>query len=86
MVCRETGVIFNNIDISLGDISVDLNENLLSIKKKSSDTHADQPVQSTTEADIIAKKQQKKQDTLVAITKHASLFPEKVSEWFLYIL
>lgn len=76
---RETGVIFNNIDISLGDISVDLNENLLSKKKKSSDTHADQPVQSTTDADIIAKKQQKKQDTLAAITKHASLFPEKVS-------
>nr|GEU34142.1 protein SABRE [Tanacetum cinerariifolium] len=76
---RETGVIFNNIDISLGDISVDLNENLLSKKKQSSDTHADQPVQSTTEADIVAKTRQKKQDTLAAITKHASLFPEKVS-------
>ncbi|XP_071713691.1 protein SABRE-like [Rutidosis leptorrhynchoides] len=75
---RETGVVINNFDISLGDVSVDLNEDLIS-KKKSSESHANEPVQHTSQADIIAKKQQKKQATLAAITKFTPLFPEKVS-------
>ncbi|KAL7583710.1 hypothetical protein Lser_V15G44672 [Lactuca serriola] len=78
---REMGVSIKNIDISLGEVSVDLNDDLISKKKKSLDTHDDEPVQSTTtttDSDI-AKKQQKKQATFVTITKYTSLFPEKVS-------
>ncbi|KAD4586171.1 hypothetical protein E3N88_23772 [Mikania micrantha] len=75
----EMGVNAKNVDISLGEISVDLNEDLISNKKKSLDSHVDEPVQATNESDIIAKKQQKKQATLAAITKHSPFFPEKVS-------
>ncbi|KAJ0735220.1 putative FMP27, GFWDK domain-containing protein [Helianthus annuus] len=78
---REMGVSAKNVDISLGEISVDLNEDLISKKKKPSDTHVDEPpVQPpATESDIIAKKEQKKQATLAAITKNAPFFPEKFS-------
>lgn len=77
------GVNVKNVDISLGEISVNLNEDLISKKKKSSDTHVDEPVQAATESEIIAKKQQKKEATLAAITKHTPFFPEKVSDCFL---
>ena len=82
------GVSIKNIDISLGEVSVDLNDDLISKKKKSLDTHDDEPVQSTTtttDSDI-AKKQQKKQATFVTITKYTSLFPEKVRDYFLHAL
>ncbi|KVI06821.1 hypothetical protein Ccrd_014824 [Cynara cardunculus var. scolymus] len=72
------GVIVKNIDISLGEINVDLNEDTISKKQKSSDTHADEPAQPTPDSNV-AKKQQKKQAALSAITKYTSLFPEKVS-------
>ncbi|KAK9070488.1 hypothetical protein SSX86_010890 [Deinandra increscens subsp. villosa] len=75
---REMGVNVKNIDIALGEISVDLNEDLISQKKKFSDTHVEEPVQATTESDI-ANTQQKKQATLAAITKHTPFFPEKIS-------
>ncbi|KAI7741681.1 hypothetical protein M8C21_002748, partial [Ambrosia artemisiifolia] len=75
----EMGVSVKNIDISLGEISVDLNEGLISKKKKPSGTHVDEPVQPATESDLIAKKEQKKQATLAAITKHTPFFPEKFS-------
>ncbi|KAI3508974.1 hypothetical protein L1887_23997 [Cichorium endivia] len=82
LALRELGVTVKKLDISLGEISVDINEDLMSKKKKPSDTLADEPVQSSTttatESDI-AKKQQKKQAALAAITKYTSFFPEKVS-------
>ncbi|CAH1450829.1 unnamed protein product [Lactuca virosa] len=76
---REMGVSIKNIDISLGEISVDLNEDLISKKKKSLDSYDDEPVQSTTTTTDSEKKQQKKQATFVTITKYTYLFPEKVS-------
>ncbi|KAK1432241.1 hypothetical protein QVD17_09136 [Tagetes erecta] len=75
----ELGVNVKNVDISLGEVSVNLNEDLISKKKKLSNPHVDEPVQATTESEIIAKKQQKKEATLTAITKNTPFFPEKVS-------
>nr|XP_043614487.1 protein SABRE-like [Erigeron canadensis] len=71
---RETGVIIRNTDISLGEISVDLNEDLIS-KTKSSNTHvAEQVVVKST-----PQTNKKQQDALSAITKCTSFFPEKIS-------
>ncbi|KAL4556533.1 hypothetical protein LXL04_039189 [Taraxacum kok-saghyz] len=74
------GVSVKNMDISLGEISVDLNEDLMSKKNKSSVTHyADEPIKPPANEADIAKKQQKKQAALAAITKLTPFFPEKVS-------
>lgn len=70
----------------MGEISVDLNEDLISKKKKSLDTHDDELVQSTTTTTNSEKKQQNKQATFVTLTKYTSLFPEKVRDCFLYSL
>lgn len=68
-----------NVDISLGEISVELNEDLVSKNKKSCDTHVDEPI---SQSDALAKKEQKKHATLAAIIKNTPLFPEKVSKCF----
>ncbi|KAJ9545445.1 hypothetical protein OSB04_025152 [Centaurea solstitialis] len=75
---REMGVIVKNIDLSLGEISVNLDEDSIPKKQKSSDSHANEPAQSTPDPNV-DKKQQKKQAALLAITKNIPLFPEKVS-------
>lgn len=58
-----------------------LNEELLSKSKKSSDTtHTDKGMESTIGSGA-APKPHKKQALLVALTKNASIFPEKVSDF-----
>ncbi|KAM5575295.1 protein SABRE [Rosa sericea] len=77
---REVGVIFKNVDISSGEVTVNLNEELLSKSKSSSNTSSDpdKALESTTDS-IASKKAQKKQQTIDAISKCTTLFPEKVS-------
>ncbi|XP_065880968.1 protein SABRE isoform X2 [Euphorbia lathyris] len=73
---REAGVVVRNVDITSGEVAVNLNDKLLS-KKKSSDVSscADKAV-----VDPAAEKDpRRKQSGLVKIVKYASLFPEKVS-------
>ncbi|KAK4850773.1 hypothetical protein QYF36_009700 [Acer negundo] len=74
---REAGVMIQNLDITLGEVIVSLNEELLFKNKNSSDgfTHTNQVVGSTIDS-VDTKKPQKKQ---AALAKYTSIFPEKVS-------
>uniref|UniRef100_A0A5B7AFH2 FMP27/BLTP2/Hobbit GFWDK motif-containing RBG unit domain-containing protein n=1 Tax=Davidia involucrata TaxID=16924 RepID=A0A5B7AFH2_DAVIN len=76
---RDAGVIIKNMDISSGEVALNLNEELFLKKKSSSDTysHTDEVVGSTIES-TTAKKPQKKQASLLSITKYTSMFPEKL--------
>lgn len=74
---REAGIVVKNVDISIGEIVLNLNEELIR-GKKSSDTHVDELLQSNVEYNT-AKKQQKKQSALLAaVTKYTLFIPEKV--------
>lgn len=73
---REAGIVVKNVDISIGEIALNVNEELIS-RKKSSDTQVDEVLQSSIEYNI-AKKQQNKQAALLAVTKYTSFIPEKV--------
>lgn len=72
------------MDIAIGEVALNLNEELLPKKKNSSDTASrpDEAVGSTVESDI-AKKPEKKPLALVA-SKFTPLIPEKVS-WFSFM-
>ena len=76
--CREVGVIIQNVDINSGDVTVNLNEELFSRKKSSSNAiaHTDKELVADS---AVSKNQHNKQSKLVAITKYTSMFPEKVS-------
>ncbi|KAJ7965889.1 Golgi-body localization protein domain isoform 1 [Quillaja saponaria] len=76
---REVGIVIKNVDVSCGEVAVNLNEQLLSKTKRSQNTSLDSDrviwpsVDSTT-----AKKLQKKQEAVAALSKYTSMFPEKV--------
>ncbi|KAA8538196.1 hypothetical protein F0562_027804 [Nyssa sinensis] len=76
---RDAGVIIKDMDISSGEVALNLNEELFLKKKSSSDTysHTDAVVGSTFES-ATAKRPQKKQASLSSITKYTSMFPEKL--------
>ncbi|XP_024963466.1 protein SABRE isoform X2 [Cynara cardunculus var. scolymus] len=73
---REAGIVVKNVDISIGEIALNINEELIP-RKKSSDTQVDEVLQSSMEYNI-AKKQKNKQAALLAVTKYTSFIPEKV--------
>ncbi|XP_070682063.1 protein SABRE-like isoform X1 [Malus domestica] len=77
---REVGVMIKNVDIACGEITVNLNEELLSKSKSSSQTsfQPDNVLGSATDS-VASKKPHKKQQMIVALSKYTSLFPEKVS-------
>ncbi|KAK9930184.1 hypothetical protein M0R45_027233 [Rubus argutus] len=81
---REVGVIFKNVDISSGEVTVNLNEELLSKSKSSSNTLSDpdKAIESTIDS-VASKKAQKNQQLIAAISKYTTLFPEKVCNFFL---
>lgn len=73
---REAGVVVKNVDITSGEVTLNLNEELFLKKKSSPDTfsHASEAtIESST-----TKSPHKKQSALLAITKFTSMFPEKV--------
>ncbi|CAH1443357.1 unnamed protein product [Lactuca virosa] len=74
---REAGIVVKNVDISIGEIALNLNEELIP-GKKSTDTQVDEFLQSTIEH-AVAKKKENKQSPLLAVTKYTSFIPEKVS-------
>ncbi|KAM2591761.1 hypothetical protein TB2_044115 [Malus domestica] len=77
---REVGVMIKNVDIACGEITVNLNEEMLSKSKSSSQTSSqpDNFLGSATDS-VASKKPHKKQQMIVALSKYTSLFPEKVS-------
>lgn len=79
--CREAGVIIQNVDITCGDVTVSLNEELLSKKKKSPDAfnHSEKVMESTSDSGASVKPD-KKQASLATLTKSAYIFPEKASD------
>lgn len=66
------------MDISIGEIALNLNEELIP-GKKSTDTQVDDFLQSTIEH-TVAKKKENKQSPLLAVTKYTSFIPEKVGQ------
>ncbi|CAB4267323.1 unnamed protein product [Prunus armeniaca] len=77
---REVGVIIKNVDVACGEISVNLNEELLSKSKSSSHTSSqpDTAIGSTIDS-VASKKPHKKQQMIATLSKYTSLCPEKVS-------
>ncbi|CAL5394798.1 unnamed protein product [Camellia sinensis] len=75
----EASVVIKNVDITSGEVTLNLNEELFLKTKGSSDafSHAAEVVESSVESSP-AKKPQKKQATLLSVTKYASIIPEKV--------
>ncbi|GAV66856.1 Fmp27_GFWDK domain-containing protein/Apt1 domain-containing protein [Cephalotus follicularis] len=76
---REAGVVIQNLDINFGEVTVNLNEELLSKKQSSSYmiSHTDKIMETTIDS-VAAKKPHKKQAAVLSLTKYASMFPEKV--------
>ncbi|GFY96064.1 similar to HYPERSENSITIVE TO PI STARVATION 4 [Actinidia rufa] len=77
---REAGVVVKNVDITSGEVTLNLNEELFLVKNSSSETfsHAANVVESNVESST-ARKPQKKQTALFSVTKYASMIPEKLS-------
>ncbi|KAJ0087364.1 hypothetical protein Patl1_08685 [Pistacia atlantica] len=82
---REAGVVIQNVDITCGDVTVGLNEELLSKKKKSPDAfvHTEKVTELTSDS-VASVKADKKQASLATLTKYASIFPEKDTSFPLF--
>ncbi|XP_027148947.1 protein SABRE [Coffea eugenioides] len=75
---REAGIVVKNVDITSGEVSMILSEELL-VKKKSSIGTSAQAGQVVTEAnEASATKKSDKKPAALAITKFTSIFPEKI--------
>lgn len=73
------GIIIKNVDISSGEVTLNLNEELLLKSKSSSESSSSSDSAIGSRADSVsAKNPSKKQQTLAAFSKYSSMFPEKV--------
>lgn len=83
--CREAGIVVRNLDITCGEVRVNVNEDFLLKEKGASDTslHPTSGAEQATLSQELnketesAKKPQGKQ-LLSALSKYTSMFPEKV--------
>ncbi|KAK4352296.1 hypothetical protein RND71_027814 [Anisodus tanguticus] len=75
---REAGVVVRNVDIATGDVSINLNEELL-LQRKGEDAFSstDVPIKAVNESGTAEKPV--KTPANLAIMKYASMFPEKLS-------
>lgn len=75
----EVGVIIKNVDIAIGEVAVNLNEELFVKNKSSADnsTHTDKVTGSTVNSGT--SDEQPKKKALSSLSKYTSMFPEKVS-------
>ncbi|MED6164476.1 hypothetical protein PIB30_090478, partial [Stylosanthes scabra] len=72
----EVGTIIKNVDISIGEIMVNLNEGILVKKKSSSESHSSPEISTTSSEELISTQEPlSKQQKLAA---NISKFPEKV--------
>ncbi|KAJ1424735.1 hypothetical protein SESBI_11442 [Sesbania bispinosa] len=77
---KEVGIIIKNVDISSGEITLNLNEELLLKSKSSSQSSSSSGSIIGPQADSVSKeKPSKKQQKLAAFSKYSSMFPEKVN-------
>lgn len=75
----EVGLIIKNVDVTCGEVTMNLNEQLFLKKTSSSNTsHTDEVIGSAVDS-VPARRPDKKQ-VLASLTKYTSIFPEKV--WF----
>lgn len=74
---REVGIVIKSVDISSGEVTLNLNEELL-LKSKSSSKASNSVSVIRSQADSSTKKPSKKQQTLATFSKYSSMFPEKV--------
>lgn len=73
------GIVIKSMDISSGEVNVNLNEELLLKGKSSSEFSSGSDSKVVSHADSVsAKGPSKKMQTLVAFSKYSSMFPEKV--------
>jgi hypothetical protein len=73
------GIVIKNLDISSGEVTLNLNEELLLKNKSSSESSSNSDGVIRSQADSVSsKKPSKKQQTLAAFSKYSSMFPEKV--------
>ncbi|KAK7275854.1 hypothetical protein RIF29_16980 [Crotalaria pallida] len=73
---REVGIIIKNVDISVGEIRVNLNDGLL-VKRKSSLESPGSDRKKMTSVDSMSTKQPSKKQQ--ALARYSSMFPDKVS-------
>lgn len=73
------------MDINCGEISLSLNEELLSKKKKSSDVSSQTDKMGSTVDSAAVKNPQKNQAAVLALSKYTSIFPEKVCDFVFLI-
>ncbi|KAF7817045.1 protein SABRE isoform X1 [Senna tora] len=77
---REAGIIVKNVDISIGEVTANLNEGLLLKRKSSVESSSGSEKIIEPSADSIATdKLSKNQQALAAFSKYTTMFPEKVS-------
>lgn len=73
------GIIIKNVDVSSGEVTLNLNEELLLKRKSSSESSSSSDSIIGLRADSIStKKPSKQQQTLASFSKYSSMFPEKV--------
>ncbi|KAJ4962833.1 hypothetical protein NE237_022772 [Protea cynaroides] len=76
---RQIGVVIKNVDVTSGEVIMNLNEKFF-LKTKTSETFLQADVVAETTLDSgVAKKLQKKQSALMSLKKYTSVFPEQVS-------
>ncbi|KAI9106951.1 hypothetical protein K1719_022479 [Acacia pycnantha] len=77
---REVGIIIKNVDISSGEVTVNLNEELLLGSKSSSEPPftSDRAIEPNVDL-VSSKKPTNKQQALASFFKYSLVFPEKVS-------
>lgn len=84
---REVGVVIKDVDITSGEVIVNLNEEMLS-KSNSSIQSSSQFAQAkgSTFGTSVFREERKKRSTVPALSKYTSMLPEKVCELFIVSL
>lgn len=80
-ICSGVGIAIKKVELHIGEISVNVCDKML-LKRESSSCTATKHEEDITPA-ITEKSKEKKQPVLAAISKHVSVFPEKV--WIFYL-
>ncbi|KAL6983111.1 hypothetical protein U1Q18_016505 [Sarracenia purpurea var. burkii] len=75
---REAGIVVKNVDITSGEVILNLSEELFPKKKSSSDTFSNAAEVGDLSLSGSSKNPEKKQAALLSVTKYAFMIPEKV--------
>ncbi|KAF9603303.1 hypothetical protein IFM89_034652 [Coptis chinensis] len=84
---REVGVAVSNLDVTSGDITLNLNEKLITKNKTATDAFVQaDTVGGTNVSEGVAIKSQKRQNTLQSLKKYSSMFPVKAIRFLVMIM